>query len=101
MSRTYHYETVTEAILQLRKKGYTLDFNLRENCLACHDGTFGTEDFEIEEVYRYEGFSDPADEATVYGIRSSSGLKGILVMGDELTMDAVSSEMLKKLRESI
>ena len=94
----YHYETVSEAIEELRTKGFTTDFNLKENCIVCHAGTFYPDDFEIVEVYRYEGASDPGDEATVYGIQSRSGLKGILVMGDESTMDDMTEAMVKKLR---
>ena len=97
MEKRHHYETVSEAINQLREQGYTLDFNLEENCIACHAGKFTAGEFDITEVYRYEGNSDPADEATVYGIQSKSGLKGILVTGDETTLDDVSVEILKKL----
>ncbi len=96
MHPTFHYNTVTEAIDELRRKGYTLDFNIKENCLTCHAGNFGPDDFEIKEVYRYEGDTDPADKATVYGIDSHNGMKGILVTGEGSTMDSMTSDMLKK-----
>jgi hypothetical protein len=32
-------------------------------------------------VHRYEGESDPGDEAVVYAIESKKGIKGILVSG--------------------
>jgi hypothetical protein len=76
-----HYETVSEAIEQLRKKGFTLDFNLGENCINTSTEEYFPEDFEIVDVYRYEGDSDPADEASVYALESISGLKGLLVTG--------------------
>src|SRR5687768_3034803 len=57
MHINYHYETVSEAIEELRKKGYTTDFNLEENCIVCHAGEFYPDDFEVTEVYRYEGES--------------------------------------------
>lgn len=98
MHINYHYETVSEAIEELRKKGYTTDFNLEENCIVCHAGEFYPDDFEVTEVYRYEGESDPGDEATVYGIQSRTGLKGILVMGDESTMDKMTEAMVRRLR---
>ena len=97
MEKFYHYETVTDAINELRSKGYTTDFNLKENCIVCENDKFKEDEFEIKEVYRYEGNSDPADEATVYGIESKSGLKGILVLGDETTLSNVSTEIVKKL----
>jgi hypothetical protein len=93
----YHYATVVEAIDQLRSKGFTLDFNLEENCISCLQGKFSHEEFEVAEVYRYEGNTDPADEATVYGIESNGGLRGILVTGAGSEIDARSQEILKKL----
>lgn len=94
----YHYETVTEAIKELREQGYTVDFNLQENCLICDMGNYNADEFDIKEIYHYEGNSDPGDEATVYGIQSHSGVRGLLVTGDEMTMDNVTAEILQKLR---
>jgi hypothetical protein len=31
--------------------------------------------YEIKHIYRYEGNTDPGDEAVVYGIQSKSGKK--------------------------
>jgi hypothetical protein len=97
MKTNYNYATVSEAITELRKKGYALDFNLEENCIACQGGKFNAADFEIAEIYRYEGNSDPADEAAVYAIEASGGTKGILVTGYGMYTDRVSEEILAKL----
>ncbi|MEI9946656.1 MAG: phosphoribosylpyrophosphate synthetase [Chitinophagaceae bacterium] len=91
------YDTVTAAVNGLKKRGYTLDFNLKENCIICHEDKFHPEDFEITEVYRFEGNSDPADEAIVYAIESNKGHKGVLVNGYGISSDAMTSEMAKKL----
>ncbi len=98
MERASHYETVSEAINQLRQQGFTTDFNLEKNCLVCHPETFNPDDFEIVDIYRYEGNTDPADEATVYAIESKTGLKGILVTGYGTSIDNMSAEILDKLR---
>lgn len=97
MKNHFHYETITEAITELKQKGFTIDFNLEENCIVCKYSKFEAEDFEIIEVYRYEGDSDPADESTVYGIQLNSGLKGILVTSYGANSDRLSSKMLEKL----
>lgn len=97
MNIQYHYATVTKAIDELRQKGFTEDFNLDENCLVCNSGKFGHDEFEISDIYFYEGESDPGDEATVYGIVSTSGTKGILVTGDEQDMDPMSDRIIEKL----
>lgn len=91
------YDTVSEAIRKLREKGFTKDFNLEENCIVCHPDRFAADQFNVVEVYRYEGNTDPADEATVYGIVSSSGMKGILVTGYGASVEAMSEEILEKL----
>ncbi len=98
MERKSHYATVSEAITELRKKGFTVDFNLEENCLVCHPDKFSVNEFEIVDIYRYEGNTDPADEATVYAIESKSGVKGILVAGYGISADNMSTEILRKLR---
>lgn len=92
-----HYATVSEAINKLKEQGFTIDFNLDENCITCNAGKFEHDEFEIVDVYRYEGNSDPADEAAVYAIQSASGLKGILVTGYGPSTDAASATLLAKL----
>ncbi|HEV8284318.1 MAG TPA: hypothetical protein VGQ09_08405 [Chitinophagaceae bacterium] len=93
----YIYDTVTEAIKGLRERGYTKDFNLKENCIICNEEKFHPEDFEIVEVYRFEGETDPADEAVVYAIESNNGDKGVLVSGYGISADEMTGEIAKKL----
>jgi len=93
----YVYDTVTEAIKGLRERGYTKDFNLKENCIVCDEEKYHPEDFEIVEVYRFEGNTDPADEAVVYAIESNKGDRGVLVSGYGISADEMSSELAKKL----
>jgi rubrerythrin len=73
----YHYATVSKALEELAEKGFSTDFNLDEKRIVENPN-----DFEIVHIYRYEGESDPGDEATVYGIKSTSGEKGVFVAGD-------------------
>ncbi|MFP9117921.1 hypothetical protein ACLI08_09040 [Flavobacterium sp. RNTU_13] len=70
----YHYATVSKALQELAEKGYSTDFNLEEQRIVDHK-----DDFTIEHIYRYEGESDPGDEATVYGLKAVSGEKGVYV----------------------
>lgn len=93
----YTYDTVTAAVNGLKERGFSLDFNLHDNCLICQGNQFNANDFEIVEVYRFEGNTDPADEAVVYAIESKKGDKGILVNGYGPSGDAMGNEMAKKL----
>lgn len=72
----YHYATVSKALQELAEKGYTTDFNIAEDRI-----TQNPDDFTIQHIYRYEGESDPGDEATVYGIKAKDGEKGVFVSG--------------------
>ncbi|HEY2720740.1 MAG TPA: hypothetical protein VGI82_03385 [Chitinophagaceae bacterium] len=95
--KMYTYDTVSAAVKGLKERGYAKDFNLKENCLSSSDNNYHPEDFEIVEVYRYEGNSDPADEAVVYAIEGKNGDKGVLVSGYGPSSESMSSEMVKKL----
>jgi hypothetical protein len=96
----YTYDTVTEALGDLKRRGYTIDFNLAFDRIVCHETpvSLSPDEFEIVEVHRYEGNSDPGDEEVVYAIESKHGHKGILVDAFGLYADEVSSEMLEKLK---
>lgn len=94
----YSYGSVLEAIDHLRERGYTEDFNLEENCISAGNSKYGPDEFEITEVYRFEGDSDPDEESVVYGISSSSGVKGLLVDGYGVSAAACSADIARKLR---
>jgi len=97
VSQSFHYATVTGALEKLHSQGFTVDFSIGENCLMAGNETFNADDFDIVDVYRYEGNSDPGDEATVYAIQSKKGVKGVLVTGYGMSAEDVSPDILKKL----
>jgi hypothetical protein len=92
MIRMYHYATVSKALDQLNEKGFTFDFNINSDMIRKNP-----EKFEIVHVYRYEGESDPGDEAVVYGIKSSSGKKGVYVAGFSADSDQETIKVLNDL----
>lgn len=92
------YDTLSEAVTDLRKRGYMLDFNLEENCILCHRERFDPDDFEIVEFYRFEGNSDPADESIIYAIESKKGDRGILVSGYGISAEGISADLAQKLQ---
>jgi len=80
----YNYVTVTEAIIALEDRGYSRDFNIHSEteCFICNRSqtSLSADDFEIDEVYRFEGNTDPGDEMIVYAISSKKfDIKGTLV----------------------
>lgn len=94
--------TLSEVTTLLSEQGYTIDFNLRQAHLECvgdHLKIF-PEDFIVDKHYRFEGDSDPADEAIVFAISSSKhNVKGVLINGYGISSDSISDEMIKALDE--
>jgi hypothetical protein len=97
------YGTVSEAVNDLIKRGFTHDFKICADGVECPlmNIRLSPEHFEIVEVHRFEGESDPADEAVVYAIQSDTGVKGILVNGYGIYSDSISDAMVKKLKEHL
>ena len=96
------YDTVTEAMADLKKMGYTIDFSIltAKECLICHITAteLSPDDFEIDHFYRFEGDSDPGDQMIVYAISSTkNNLKGIVVNAYGIYADNESSAIVKKL----
>ena len=94
------YDTLSEAVNGLKKRGYDIDFNLEFDCITGDKTPVSLKpsEFEITEVYRFEGNSDPADEAIVFAIESKHGQKGVLVNGFGISADDASDEMIEKLK---
>lgn len=95
------YDTVTEALDDLRKQGFTRDYNLKPDCLKCQqDGIeLHPADFDIVDVYRFEGMTDPGDSTVVYAVKEiSTDRRGTLVDAYGPYAEAVSADMAEKLR---
>lgn len=94
------YDTVSEALNNLNKRGYTIDFNMQSDSVYCKalGQSFKPEDFQIVEFYRFEGNTDPGDESIVYALRTKSGHQGVLVDAYSLYSDPLTAEMVQKLR---
>ena len=78
-----NYDTVTEALTDLKRRGFSYDFNLQEkqyHCIALNK-SYEPAQLQIKETYRFEGDTDPADEAVVYAIAADDGVLGVFVNG--------------------
>ena len=100
------YDTVSEAVNDLVKRGYTSDFNLNHdvNFLICNktSTSLSPEEFEIDEVYRFEGDTDPGDETIVFAISSMKhDIKGIVVNAYGMYADNAASRIVRYLSTHI
>ncbi|MFN8282172.1 MAG: phosphoribosylpyrophosphate synthetase [Chitinophagales bacterium] len=102
MESEYNYDTVSEAVNDLQNRGYTSDFNLNHDVdfIICNKTSvsLSPEDFDIDEVYRFEGEIDPGDETIVYAISSVRfNIKGIIVNAYGMYADNTASRIVKYL----
>lgn len=96
----HNYDTVVDALNGLKSRGYTINFNIAFDKLICSDNRIclNPQEFEIVEMHRFEGNSNPADEDVVYAVESKSGdIKGVISSAFGLYADAASTAMLQKL----
>jgi hypothetical protein len=94
-----NFETLSEAIADLSMRGYTNDFNLHPEWIECPplNLRFGPIDFHVDEIHRFEGMNDPDDSSILFAIRSTAGVKGLLVDAYGAYADSLSPEMVKRL----
>jgi len=94
------YETLSEAMISLKKSGYDQDFNLHSDWIESSDAIvkFKPEEFHVDQVHRFEGMTNPDDSAVLYAISTSKGVRGLIVDAYGAYADALSPVMIEKLR---
>lgn len=100
----YRYDTLSEAVNDLRARGYNLDFNIIFDKIHCADNglCLNPAEFEITEFHRFEGNTDPSDEEIVYAVESKDGkIKGIITAAYGTYSEEIAEELLEKLKMNI
>ena len=93
-------DTVTGALKELKGRGYTVDFNIAFDKIICSENKIclNPHEFEIVEVFRFEGDTNPSDEDVVYAIESKDGqIKGTMTSAYGMYAETASADMIKKL----
>lgn len=87
-------DTLSQVINRLRQQGYTADLNQHEDNPLWLD----PDAYMIDNVYRFEGPTNPDDESILYALSSSKyGTKGVLVNGYGLSADGVTAAIEARL----
>jgi hypothetical protein len=73
--------TLSEKINAALQLGYTENFKIAERGLTDEVGGrfYAPSEIHIPNFHRFEGYSDPQDNAILYWIETSDGRKGILI----------------------
>jgi hypothetical protein len=96
-------ETVTEAVAFLQAEGYRDELTLRRSGLTCaaEQGNHSLAGAIVDYTFRFEGPSDPADEAIVLGISLPEwNRKGVLVSAFGPSAEPEEAELLAALSRS-
>ena len=93
-------ETLSEALRRLERRGFRSAFRATpEGSLALEGGKpIAPETLVIDETVRFEGESDPEDEAVVFALRSQDGrLRGTFVAAFGPQMEPACAAVLHRL----
>ena len=96
-------ETLSHAVDRLTAHGYTDDFRAEPDGMrAVVAGVFyRPELLVVEEVDRFDGISDPADEAIVLALHCiEDGIKGTYTVPFGPGVGALDAEMMHRLRDA-
>lgn len=97
---TLKMSTLSEAINHAVKDGYTEDFKYEGGGLTTgHGGSYAPEDVKITNFYRFEGYSDPAENSILYVIETNDGKKGTLVDAYGAYSDAKLANFIRAVEE--
>ncbi len=94
----HSFDTLSEAVNTLTQEGYAEDFEAKDNCIKAlySKKEYQPEDLKITASYRFEGMTNPSDQATVFTIEAKDGIKGTLVMSYSAEHDQ-NVELIKQI----
>lgn len=94
------FANLIEALDDLRLRGFTNDFDLKATCIECArlQLQLHPDHFDIVEVYRFEGETNPDDSAVLYAIEGKDGLKGVMIDAYGVYANPLSTDLLAKLQ---
>jgi len=92
------YDTLVEALQDLKQRGYAADFKLKPYCVLNEGEEYRPDQFTIKEVHRFEGMSNPADSSIIYAIETNSGCMGTLLHAYGTYAEDLDPEMVQALK---
>jgi hypothetical protein len=98
---TQKMETLSECMNNALENGYRENYKVSGNNLTTEDGlsVYTPEDVTISNFYRFEGYSDPADNSILYLIETPDGRKGMLIDTYDTYADSTISKFIKNVEE--
>ena len=94
-------KTLSECVNSLVEQGYEESFRVKNKQLIGDNNkkTYSPDKVHIANFYRFEGDSDPGDNAILYAIETDDGTYGVLVDAYGSAADAGVSEFIKQVSD--
>lgn len=92
-------ETLAQATARLVEAGFADSFRAETGGLRALDADrlYRPEELVVEEIVRFEGESDPGDEAVLFALRAGDGLKGTYSVAFGTHMPPADAEVVPRL----
>ncbi len=76
------YETLSQATNALTQNGYEESFKASDDKIHGLNSNkdYSPDELKIVHTYRFDGMTNPQDDATVFAIEANDGVKGTLIM---------------------
>ena len=94
-------DTLVKCMNVLRERGYTHNFTATKEDTLLDDNKkeFRPQDVKVNNFYRFEGESDPADNSILFAIETNSGEKGVLVNSYGPGSDTKINKFMEKVED--
>lgn len=93
--------TLSECVNKGVENGYTENFKVATKGLTtgAEEKFYKPEEIKVSSFYRFEGYSDPQDNAILYLIDTNDGKKGILIDAYGAYADAKLSKFIREVED--
>lgn len=89
--------SLSEVLGKLKERGLDTEFQYKDGAMHAFDRTYTPQDLKMIRTFRFEGFSDPADNVAVYMVEDNNANIGYImdVYGSESNYGEGFNEFLK------
>ncbi|MCU7549543.1 hypothetical protein OCK74_10480 [Chitinophagaceae bacterium LB-8] len=93
-----YMKSLSTCLNKMVMEGYVEDFKVTDHGLESlnHGKYYKPEEIQVVNYFRFEGMSDPDDNAILYVIQTNDGTKGTLIDGYGVYMDTKLSAYMKE-----
>jgi hypothetical protein len=90
-------QDIAESLWRLEQAGYREHFDIRDDKLVCPTAEFDVEHLELVDTIAVDSGTDPGDDATIYVVRTDTGIRGYFVVPGSFHLDTERARMVDRL----